>query len=177
MSTGSPATFRHCLFAGNTAGRKGGALRCVSESPATLEGCTFYGNHSDENGSAIYATSDAEATLSHCIIAFGGPGLPLDSPGIPSVSCTDVYGNAGGDWIGPLMGMGSLFGNLSADPLFCHPEADDYTLAADSPCLDAPGCGQIGAFGQGCGLSTSVPEEKSLPTSWGVAKHEFERSP
>ena len=55
-------------------------------------------------------------------------------------------------------------GNFSADPLFCDAPHGDCTLDEASPCLDAPGCGLVGAQGRGCGTSAS-----SLVT-WGRIK-------
>ena len=78
------------------------------------------------------------------------------SSAAPAISCSDVFGNTDGDWVGCLSGQGTLNGNFSADPLFCNRSEYDLTLAAYSPCL--PGnhpagwdCGLIGALGQGCG--------------------------
>jgi hypothetical protein len=40
--------------------------------------------------------------------------------------------------------------DANIDPLFCDVAADSVTLRSDSPVLDAPGCGRMGARGQGC---------------------------
>jgi hypothetical protein len=64
-----------------------------------------------------------------------------------------VYGNAGGDWVGCIADQYGVNGNFSADPLFCDPTHDDFTLAATSPCApeNSPGeCGLIGAWPVGC---------------------------
>ena len=81
--------------------------------------------------------------------------------------------------MGCLVAQDTIDGNFSADPLFCNPDAGDFTLAADSPCL--PGqhphgddCGLIGALGQGCASSTEVPDPSVLPTTWGVVKSLFD---
>jgi hypothetical protein len=71
--------------------------------------------------------------------------------------------------VGPLAGRDGVGGNFSADPLFCGPSADDYTLRQDSPCA-APGptgCGTIGAEPVVCS-PTSL--EKA---SWGKIKSHF----
>ena len=48
-------------------------------------------------------------------------------------------------------------GNISADPLFCHPAGGDYYLQDGSPCgpftPGNPGCDLMGAWPQGCELS------------------------
>ena len=66
--------------------------------------------------------------------------------------------------------------NVFDDPLFCDPVScedaptpdGDYTLHADSPALDHPECGLIGALGEGCGGTTSTEK-----TSWGGVKKLF----
>lgn len=68
-----------------------------------------------------------------------------------TTSCTDVYGNAGGDWVGCLAGQDSVNGNFHADPLFCGADGDDnrFTLGGASPCANDT-CGLIGAEDIGC---------------------------
>jgi len=77
--------------------------------------------------------------------------------------CNDVWGNAGGNWIGISDPTGEG-GNISLDPMFCDPAAGDLTLASESPCLPGnPGngdCGQIGALGLGCELPAEMPESE-----------------
>ena len=75
--------------------------------------------------------------------------------GTAEFECCNVYGNGGGDWVGPAAGQDTVPCNFSADPIFCDPENDEYTLHVESPCMPGnhPGgcdCGIIGALGQGC---------------------------
>ena len=59
--------------------------------------------------------------------------------------------------------------NVLADPLFCGPDADNFTVSIESPALTHAN-GPIGAFtGPGCG--PGVPVER---TSWGTLKMKFE---
>jgi hypothetical protein len=57
-------------------------------------------------------------------------------------------GNWGINW-GGSAGQYGINGNISEDPLFCDPEAGDFTLHGDSPCAPYsapnPECGLIGA--------------------------------
>ena len=91
---------------------------------------------------------------------------------LPSFACSDVYGNQGGDWVDCLSGQEGTNGNFSADPFFCDPAADDFTLHGDSPCLsgnhpDGVNCGPIGALGQGC------PPTALAPSSWATIKARY----
>jgi hypothetical protein len=83
-----------------------------------------------------------------------GSGLWANDPSLVMISCTDVFGNVGGDWE-QVPGMLGVEGNFSADPFFCDPDAGDFALRADSPCLagnhpDGASCDRIGAAGLGC---------------------------
>jgi hypothetical protein len=71
------------------------------------------------------------------------------------ITCSDIYGNEGGDWIGGLVDDFGLNGNISADPMFCHPETGDLSIRDDSACcpLHNPECGLIGAWPVGCFLA------------------------
>ena len=97
------------------------------------------------------------------------------------LTCSDLWGNVGGDWIGCIADQYGIDGNFSSDPLFCgladgstpmiHSDASPYSLHSDSPCL--PGnhpygydCGLIGAWGVGC----SCGPTRSEPTTWGAIK-------
>ncbi len=91
--------------------------------------------------------------------------------GIPyALSCNDSFGN-GSNWTG-FPDPSGIDGNFSADPSFCDPDGDDYTLASNSPCLpgnhpDHVSCGTIGAFGEACG--TVILERES----WGRVKSRY----
>src|SRR5262245_14918798 len=88
----------------------------------------------------------------------------------PVISCSDIYRNAGGDWVGVIASQFGASGNISRDPLYCGPAIGDFSLDAASPCL-APACGRMGALGQGCaGFRTDVPSGATQPVSWGVLK-------
>ncbi len=57
-----------------------------------------------------------------------------------------------------------VFENIDADPQFCDPLEDDYSVHSTSPCVGAAhDGGVIGAFGVGCGTAVEL-------TSWGAIK-------
>ena len=80
------------------------------------------------------------------------PGDPIGADGStsPVLSCADVYGNAGGDWMGIIAAQAGTNGNFSEDPLFCDHASGDVHLHEDSPCANRPGCGWIGLEPIGC---------------------------
>ncbi len=156
-------------FAGNNGTYDGGAVDCSGGSViAHFDGCTMYGNGSPL-GSGMVFDMDAVGVLDNTIIAFGtGSPAVVGTSSPPTLTCCDVYGNDGG--AGIIASQIGTNGNISEDPLFClqqHPTLP-YTLEDMSPCLpEASGCGLIGAWGLGCGMS-SVGDERYEPVHSGL---------
>ena len=170
----SAPVFVDCLFARNSAETAGGGMYCESSSPAIIN-CTFSHNSSPSGAAIFWHGGGTPAMLAATVVAFnsGGEGIgSLDYPGSPTLFCFDIYGNAGGDWVGFIAGQADVNGNFSLDPQFCDVTSDNYTLKQCSPC--APGnqphdwnCGLIGALPVGC-VGTTV-----IPTTWGRIKGIF----
>jgi hypothetical protein len=103
-------------------------------------------------------------------VAFSTEGMGINWSGgnVPVLTCCDIYGNAGGDWVGAIAGQYGINGNMSVDPLFCDPENLDFTLHGDSPCAPFsppnPECDLIGAWPVGCAPTPTVK------TTWGAIK-------
>jgi hypothetical protein len=165
------AVFRNCLFLQNTA--PGGSGVMVDAASPTFENCTLVDNSASDGAihCAFVYGIPSNPLISHCIIAFSsaGRGVSCDSPSQPILECCDVFGNAGGDWVGCLEGQLGVRGNIWADPLFCDREGGDFRLQAASPCAPDhnPECGLIGALPVGCG---STP---TWETTWGAMKALF----
>jgi len=142
-------TIKNCIFTGNT-GVTGGAVYCYESSPDFIN-CTFAGNTANY-GAALFSYNHAAPQLENLIIAFnsGGSVMCLESSSI-GLSCCDVFGNTGGDYIDCLSGQNGVDGNFSADPLFCHVGSGDVDLRDGSPCAAENntcsvliGAGQVG---------------------------------
>jgi predicted outer membrane repeat protein len=156
-------TFDYCTFASNAAVDYGGAVNCFMACSPLFTNCSFWSN-SAPSGSAICGEDSCFAEFDNCIIAFGLEGqaaFSQDDSG-PSLRCCDVYGNAGGDWVGIIADQYGVNGNISVDPLFCDVDSGDLRLHADSPCLPGvnPECGLIGAWPLGC-PSSGIPDDGS----------------
>lgn len=165
----SAPTIEGCVFAGNRAIQFTGGGFAVQHGDASLAGCTFWGNDAQLGGTALYAgASGASLALDRCVVAgHAGPAFPVSCTVGSTVvaTCTDVFGNAGGDWAGCLVGQEGTAGNFAADPLFCAASSGDFTLEQRSPC--APGasaCGLVGAEDVGCGPTALAPR------TWGAVK-------
>lgn len=133
-----------------------------------VNGSTLSGN----TGHGISIGGIATATITNSILSYSTSGsgiLCSILSGGATVSCCDVWGNAGGDGICTT----DAGGNFSLDPLFCDRAAGDYTLADGSPCLpgnhpQGENCGLIGALGQGCSGPTATED-----ATWGAIKGMF----
>jgi len=151
-----------CLFVENAA-EQGGAAWIAYPRDAAVRNCTLARNIA-ETGSGICLSEQAFLPLEHSILAFGQDGSALACVnGLvlgPELACCDVFGNAGGDWVGCIAGQGGNEGNFSADPRFCLDLEPDqpYALQTNSPCAQAnnPECGQVGAFAVGCGTTAAA---------------------
>ena len=162
---GTSVVMIDCLIRKNTAtstgdtlslrrGEGGGASVGVS---AHLVGCTLGHNSASTTGGGLYMHDSFIFLVEKSIIAnsAGGGAVGCTAATTPFFSCTDIFGNTGGDWTGCIAGLGSANGNFSADPLFCDVSNDNYGLDSESPA--APGgmpgnCGLIGALPVSCGL-------------------------
>jgi hypothetical protein len=151
----------NCLFVRNsvTGNGLGGAVSAgpPSGGTGTIAGCTFHGNTQQwttNGGAAVFLETIAGAATyqfnSNVLSASAGTeAVEVYGGGTMVNSCNVYWNNAAGD----VQGFTLDPTDRIADPMFCDPTLDDYTLNEASPCLPAnsPGCGQIGAFGQGCG--------------------------
>ena len=106
------------------------------------------------------------------VLGQGGEALYWDgtgSGGSIELTCCDVYGNEGGDWVGHIADQYGIRGNISLPPLFCGDAnpAEPYTLRSDSPCAPGfnPDCGLIGAWPVGCDPASSVASPAEVPAA------------
>ncbi|MFC1475610.1 SBBP repeat-containing protein [Candidatus Zixiibacteriota bacterium] len=161
-------TVKNCIFTDNYA-VLGGALYLNHAAPR-LFNCTFAGN-SANYGAAVFAYDNSLVLLEDCVMAFNSGGLPVIclENSAANLACSDVYGNAGGDWIGCLAGQEGINGNFSADPLFCNVAIGDVGLADESsPCRPANNeCGVlVGAMDLecacDCGLWGDINDDGSI---------------
>ena len=167
-----------CTFAGNASSpyAGGGALYCGWGSTVRATNCTFVGNSSPD-GAGVLCYPDGTLYLDNSIIAFStvGRAIALYGSSTATLSCCDLYGNPGGDWVGAIAGQLGVSGNIAADPLFCDLLQGDYHLQPGSPCLPHtppnPACDLAGAWPLGCstqGLAERAPVgiPLSIEPSW-----------
>jgi hypothetical protein len=145
-------------------------MRCYYTTRVEILRSTLAGNSAP---SGILSTQFSGPTnLIRTILAWSPSGAAVvcadESP--VSLSCWDIYGNSGGDWVGCISGQAAQNGNFSADPLFCDLAGDDLTLEASSPCApeNSGSCGLVGAYPSGC--SVVAADDYLRLQSWGGIK-------
>jgi predicted outer membrane repeat protein len=173
ISNGPQATLTDCVIVRNRASFGGGFYGYTQVT--VFVNCTIVGNEAQVgSGLLLYAIEPATWRLEKCIIADNGPGAAVVCEGQASAvfSCSNIHGNAGGDWVDCVAGQDGAEGNFSADPLFCQ-GGTDWHLCGDSPCAPkySGGCGLIGALPVGC----SACGVAITPSTWGQIKHHLAR--
>ena len=188
-SNGCNPRVRECVFIANTASGSGGAIYSY-ESAGLFEFCTFARNEADDGGAVyvyhhgyprfmgctfdsnsaargggMYYSSGYYVTMERCIISFSTSGEAIYSGEATTLSCCNIYGNAGGDWIGAIAPLSGQDGNIGEDPLYCReafPEAP-LSLQEWSPCaaFSAPNfeCELMGSQPVGCDLSDITEQQ------------------
>ena len=147
-----------CTFVDNMTAGDGGGVYCDNNVAALLMHCTFYANEAWGIGSAV-ACYNTSPVISLSIVAFGvgAEAIGCGTGSSPVLTCSDLYGNAGGNWVGCISSQNGTNGNISENPRFCNPGAGDFTLHTSSPCkTGGTGCGLQGAWPVGCAARTFV---------------------
>jgi hypothetical protein len=149
----------------------------VDGATPLIRNCTFVGNAGRQGSAISYIPDDfyPPMLIEKSILAYGTEGPAIrgwsSDPPVPILTCCDIYGNEGGDWVGCIADQAGVDGNFSACPSFCGISRDDYHLCDESPCVagnhpDGYDCGLIGAMDAGCSCGPSRVE----PTTWGQIK-------
>ncbi len=134
-----------------TIARSRGAIKASGD--AELISCSIL--LSDGTGDAIRFTGEGRLAMEACLVAYNinGASLQVDAATELAIHCCNFIGNAGGDWVGPLVDLLGVNGNMRQLPKFCDVSySHDYRLQADSPCApENNSCAMlIGAWPVGC---------------------------
>lgn len=169
-----------CTLAGNRAGWQSGGMYLDDPlGTVMVNRMTSYDSHSPQ-GPSFYVVHGG-MIMSYCLITDNQHGTAVDV-GVEAgvwVECSDIWNNAGGDWVGPIAWMEDNNGNLSWDPLYCDVDIDHYWLQQGTPCHPGtppnPECDLwIGAWSVQCGGYSWIPEyEPEYKTTVNVFANPF----
>lgn len=168
----SSCRFVDCTFDANE-GLWGAALSGYYTTSIDVNGSTFVLNRGTDavrSDGSVYTWGATHADIVSSVIAFNTAedAVYCESGGSATLSCSLVYDNEGGDWVGCIAGQDASNGNLHVDPRFCGLLSGNYTLCSNSPCLpENNSCVVLmGAFGEACG-DCDTPVERA---TWGAIK-------
>jgi len=168
---GTNPTIRDNVIVRNSSLTHGGGVMIDYFGSATLESNTIVLNQAPTGG-GVLVTQTATVVLRNNIVSHSqaGGGVARDASSVVSMTCNDVWGNVGSDYVGMPSKTGSQ-GNISSDPLYCGLATLDFHLASTSLCALAnqPTCGSlIGALDVGCDSPV-----RTEVTTWGSMKARY----
>lgn len=138
----------NCMFIGNSSNKYGGGMCNYNNSNPTVANCTFSGNQAVFHGGGV-ANFASSPEIINCIL---WDNYPVEignlSGSVSIVTCSDIKGIA----------VYPGEGNINLDPLFVDPDANDYHLLSDSPCID---------MGDPCGDYTGQTDIDGEPRVFG----------
>jgi hypothetical protein len=163
VSSGS-ISFSNSVCWQNTATLYAGVAYLADATQGFFDYNTFVENFAPLASSLFLSSS---FYLDNNIIAWGNSSPVQGTGGGVTVFCNDIYGNTGGDYLGPLTGYLGTDSNISQDPQFCGITDGYLALQSDSPCApDHSPCSSepIGALPVECG------EQATLLMHWDAVK-------
>ncbi|HIN27157.1 MAG TPA: T9SS type A sorting domain-containing protein, partial [Candidatus Marinimicrobia bacterium] len=146
--SGADVDFDHCTFANNTAAY--GTALTVGAANAAVTNSIIWGN-STSNHVALDVWDGTGGTLdiSYTDLLGGSQAIQLEDTEL----CSFSWGS----------------GNLNEDPLFCLPDSGNFTLAENSPCVEAAeDRSNLGSFGIGCDPIILSTAGELLPTAYAL---------
>lgn len=177
VDDGSTATLNGCTIARNflqsaDSLTDGAGVAAYFSNQLTMSQCTVAANSCPLGFGGGIAVKGTPTTIEKSILAYNAPGAAMycypQFPGMPTVSCTDLYGNQAGNNI-----CGTDAGhNFHLDPRFCDWNSNDFRLQTTSPCApghhpDGPNIcdgSRLGSEDTGCS-----PAEVEEPAAGGPA--------
>lgn len=129
----------HVFFTENSSDYYGGGLYCNNSGP-TLNHVTITMNESDYGG-GIYCRNGSAPSLLNTIV-WDNIGAEIyfrgnEDENSMTISYSDIEAGVDGVTTNDNADVDWLDGNITADPLFCRPSEDDYSLVENSPCANA----------------------------------------
>ncbi len=161
ISQSSP-TIKNCLISGNLADGNGGGMVCYFTSRPLLLNTTLSGNSAGANGGGIFCRDNSRPGFVNSIVFDNfltdgtADNIDLNLGGSIVLAYTTLQGGEQGI----ISDSGLIFylnGNLESDPQFINPAEGNFTLSADSPCVDGGIAGTVLYFNDAAD-SLQVPD-------------------
>lgn len=164
---GSVVGLVNVILSGNRA-RFGGGVACFASSQVNLDNVTVTDNAATVLGGGMIMI-DASPHITNTIFAFNqGAAIGLAGASDPDISCTNLFGNTGGDWSSAVIATSNMLTNYAYDPLFCSRDPlveGGLHLQHGSYLLDPPnGCATMGAESKPCGATSTG----QVPSATGI---------
>ncbi|MEA1972289.1 MAG: hypothetical protein U9N34_03220, partial [Candidatus Cloacimonadota bacterium] len=135
----SDPIFENVLFYNNTADNFGGVMHCYQSSPV-LRNITSVNNTAGSNGGSFYI-NETELTIINSILWSNTPNEicvnEYESASIINIAFTDIMGGANSIITNNNTTLNWLTGNITDNPIFFDQAINDFSLADNSPCIDA----------------------------------------
>ena len=123
----SDFTIKNCLITQNSSMQNGGCIAIYNSNP-TVVNCTFTANSANWNGQAMYSGASSFPEIQNCIF-WANSGTDIVAAELFEITYSDIENGTGETWFGE--------GCIDSNPLFKNELNSDYSITADSPCIDA----------------------------------------
>ena len=146
--SGADVDFDHCTFANNTAAY--GTALTVGAASAAVTNSIIWGNPTSNHVALdVWAGTGGTLDISYTDLLGGSQAIQLEDTEL----CSFSWGS----------------GNLNEAPLFCLPDSGNFTLAENSPCVEAAeDRSDLGAFGIGCDPIILSTAGELLPAAYAL---------
>jgi hypothetical protein len=146
--SGADVDFDHCTFANNTAAY--GTALTVGAANAAVTNSIIWGNSASNHVALdVWDSTGGTLDISYTDLLGGSQAIQLEDTELCSFSWGD--------------------GNINEDPLFCLPDSGNFTLAENSPCVEAAeDRSDLGAFGIGCDPIILSTAGELLPAAYAL---------
>ncbi|MHC4705595.1 MAG: right-handed parallel beta-helix repeat-containing protein [Planctomycetota bacterium] len=134
---GSDPVIRNNFIINNVGGA---GIKANGSAVPVITGNTIVGNTASAfNGGAVECSTDVSIVIENNIIALndGTCGIySLDGMALPVIRYNNVWGNDAGNYSSVIGDQTGINGNISIDPEFVAPDANDYSLRYHSACIN-----------------------------------------
>ena len=147
---GADPVIEDCIVSENSTGSNGGGIMLNGCDVSTITRTSVVNNEAYNSYGGIYVT-DQSATINNVTVygnaSAGGGGIGVENGGHINLTNSIVWGNSGNEIISSgattnvnysdVQGGYDGDENIDENPLFTQTATGDYTLTADSPCINA----------------------------------------